>query len=110
MFKEYKELDDGPMTGKPEVARFNHDRLTPLYRKKTLEDVNLIKEKRCGKIKGRTCSNGRKHRKCLKPDESVYSPTYSTKSLMVTLVTYVMEKIDVAIFYVPGDFYKPHYQ
>ena len=54
MFKEYKELDDGPMTGKPVVAPFNPDGLTPLDRKKKLEDVNLIKEKRCGKIKGRT--------------------------------------------------------
>ena len=52
MFKEYKQLTDGPMTDKPVVAPFDPDGLTPLDRKKTLEAVNLIKEKRCGKIRG----------------------------------------------------------
>ena len=55
MFKDYNQLDYGHMPGKPVVAPFNPDGLTPLDRKKTLEPVNLIKEKRCGKIKRRTC-------------------------------------------------------
>ena len=42
-FKEYKKLDDEPMTGKPVVAPFNNYGLTPLDRNKTLEAVNLIK-------------------------------------------------------------------
>ena len=53
-------MDDGPMPGKPEVAIFIPDGITPLNRKKTLEAVNLIKEKRCGNIKGITCANGEK--------------------------------------------------
>ena len=86
------------------MAPFNHYRLTPLDRKKALEAVNLIKEKRCGNIKGRTCANGRKQRNHLKPDESVYSPTCSTKALTENLFIYLMEKRDVTIFDLPGYF------
>ena len=104
MFKEYTQLDDVSIPTKQVVAPFNPDGLTPLDRNKTLESVNLIKEKCCGNIKGRTCENGSKQRNYLKLDESVSSPTCSTKSLMETLVIYAMEKIYVAIFYVPGAF------
>ena len=104
MFKEYKQLYDGPMPGKPLVALFNHYRLTPLDIKKALEAVNLIKEKRCGKIKESTCANGSKQRKYIKADESVYSPTCSTKALMETSVIDATDQRDVAIFDVPGDF------
>ena len=60
MFKEYKQLDDGTMSGKTAVAPSYHDGLTPLEIKKTLKAVNLIKEKRCVNIKGRNCTNARK--------------------------------------------------
>ena len=106
MFKGYKQLDYGPMPGKPLVAPFNTDGLTPIDRNKILEAVNLIKDKHCGNIKGRTCENGSKQRNYLKLDESVSSPTCSTKPLMETLVIYAMEKRYVAIFYVPGAFLK----
>ena len=36
MFKEYKQLDDGPMPGKPVVAPFNPYVLTELYKRKIL--------------------------------------------------------------------------
>ena len=36
--------------------------VTPEQRKRALRLVHLIKEKRCGKIKGRTCADGRKQR------------------------------------------------
>ena len=44
MFKGYKRLDDGPMLGKLVVEPFNPDVITSLNKKKTLEDVKLIKE------------------------------------------------------------------
>ena len=69
-----------------------------------MEAVNLIKEKRDEKIKGRTYANGSKQRQYLKEDETVYSPTCSTKSLMSTLVIDAMDNSDVAIFDVPGAF------
>ena len=92
------------MPGKPVVTPFNLDVLTPLDKRKTLEDANLIKEKLFGKIKGRTCANGRKQRNHLKPDESVYSPTCSTKALTATLFIYSMEQRDVTILDLPGYF------
>ena len=72
MSEEYKQLDDGTMPVKPVVATFNSGCLTPLDINKTLEAVNLIKDKCCGKIKARTWANGSRQKKYLKPDESVY--------------------------------------
>ena len=104
MFEEYKQLDDGPMPVKLVVEPFNPDVITSINRKITLEAVNLIKEKRCGKIKESTCANGSKQRNYIKADESVYSPTCSTKALMETLVIDATDQRDVAIFDVPGAF------
>ena len=106
MFTENKQLDDGPNMGKPVVTPFNPDGLTPLDKKKTFKSVNLIKDKRCGRIKVITCANDIKQINYLKPDESVYSPTCSTESPMATLVIDAMEKIEVTIFDVPGAFLK----
>ena len=69
-----------------------------------MEAVNLIKEKRDGKIKGRTCANGSKQRQYLKDGENVYLPTCAMESLMTTLIIDALEKRDVAIFDVPGAF------
>ena len=44
MFKGYKRLADGHMLGKLVVEPFNPDVLNPLNKKKTLEDINLMKE------------------------------------------------------------------
>ena len=77
--------------------------MTPLQKKKTLEAVNLItKEKCCGTIKGRSCADGSKQQRDLKPDKSTYSPTYSTESLTTTLVIDATEKRDMAICDIPG--------
>ena len=81
MFKEYKKLDYGTMTGKPVMAPFNPNGLTPLDRKKKLEAVNLIRDKSCGNIKGRTCANGSKQRKHLKPDKTYIHPHVQPKHL-----------------------------
>ena len=71
---------------------------------KTLEAVNLIKEKRDGSIKGRSCANGSKQRKYLKEGESVASPTVSTEANLSTLVVDAFEGRDVAVYDVPGAF------
>ena len=46
------------MTGKPFVAPIKPNTLSFDDKMKVLEAVNLIKEKICGKIKGRTCAYG----------------------------------------------------
>ena len=67
-----------------------------------MEAVNLIATKRLGKIKGRTCANGRKQRKYLRDDENYPSPTASLELIMTTLVIDAYEGRDVAIADVPG--------
>ena len=44
MFKGYKRLDNELVMGNLVLDPFNPDVLTPLNKKKTLEDVNLINE------------------------------------------------------------------
>ena len=66
MFKEYKQLDKGPIPGKPVFGSISYDSLSKQEIKEALEAVNLIKEQRDGKIKGRTCVDGSKQQKYLK--------------------------------------------
>ena len=47
MFKEYNQLQDMKVLG-----RINPDTLNQEQKRKALRAINLIKEKRCGKIKG----------------------------------------------------------
>ena len=48
MFKEYKQLNEGPIPGKPIFGTINPSDLTPECKKMALEEVNLIMQKRCG--------------------------------------------------------------
>ena len=71
-------------------------------KKRALEAVNLIKKKRCGKLKGRTCADGSKQKRYLKHGETISSPTVSLEAIVGTLLIDANEKRDVAIFDVPG--------
>mmetsp|Transcript_26947 Transcript_26947/g.39879 ORF Transcript_26947/g.39879 Transcript_26947/m.39879 type:complete len:200 (-) Transcript_26947:1357-1956(-) len=102
MFKELKQLDQGPMPGKPVVQPVNVDELSAEVKERAMEAVNLIKVKRCGIVKGRTCANGSKQRQYLGPDDTVASPTVSLEAVLTTLVIDAHEKRDIAIFDVPG--------
>ena len=96
MFKEYKQLDDMGVLG-----RIDPDSLSSEDKRGALRAINLIKEKRCGKIKGRTCADGRPQRAyTLREDAS--SPTIFLESLMASLLIDAHEERDVAIFDVPG--------
>ena len=102
IFKEFRQMDKGPMPGKPVFGPQDASKMTPLEKKKTLEAVNLVKEKRDGSIKGRTCADGSRQKQYLKPDESVYSPTVSPEALIATLIVDAKEERDVAIYDIPG--------
>ena len=52
IFKELKQLNDGVMPGKPVIVPIPFEELTDEDVRQALEAVNLIKEKRCGKLKG----------------------------------------------------------
>ena len=48
---EYKQLNEGVMPEKSVFGRINHGDTTIEERKRALEAVNLIKKKRCGKLR-----------------------------------------------------------
>ena len=54
-------------------------------KQQVLNDANLIKKKREGTIKGRTCADGSKKKWYLKEKNSISSPTASLEGLFTTL-------------------------
>jgi len=102
LIKEFTQLDRGPMQGKPVVKGISADSLTSEERRAALEAVNLITEKRDGRIKGRTCADGSKQKRYLRDGEDYASPTVSLEALIATLVIDAYEERDVATFDVPG--------
>ncbi len=68
-----------------------------------LKSHMFLKEKRCGKIKGRGCVDGRKQREWTAKSEST-SPTITTNAVFLTAVIEALEGRDVAIFDVAGAF------
>ena len=65
------------MPGKTVVTAINPKTLSAEDKAKSLNAVNIIKQKRDGTIKGRTCANGIKQKIYLGKDESVALPTVS---------------------------------
>ena len=102
MIKEYTQLNEGAVPGKPVVVPTDATTLTEEEKKKALPAVNLIKEKWGGELKGRFCVDGSKERRYLKQDESVASSTAALESLFMTLLIDAYEGRDVATYDVPG--------
>jgi hypothetical protein len=75
--------------------------LTPLQRKRALRAITLVKEKRSGKIKGRTVVDGRGQRVYIDPDDA-RSPTVCTESLLISMAMDGKEKRDVATCDIEG--------
>ena len=98
LIAEWKQLDEKKVFHGVKFEDTNHEQ-----RSKALRLVQLIKEKRCGKIKGRTCADGRKQREYIKDEDST-SPTVSTEALFLTLMIDANEHRDVATADVPGAF------
>ena len=102
ILKEFKQLDEGAKPGNPVVIPTDANTLSIEEKRKALRAINIIKEKRNGTLKGRTCADGSSQRQYLKQDESVASPTASLESILTTLLIDAHEGRDVAIFDVPG--------
>ena len=96
--KERTQLDD---KGVFEPLHFNE--LTKAQRKQGLRLVQLIKKKRSGKIKGRTCADGRPQRRYITQEEST-SPTVSIEALMLSLMIDAHENRVVATCDISGAF------
>ena len=96
IFKEFKQLHD-----KGVFKPIHHNELTAAQKRKALREITKIKEKRCGKIKGRTCADGRPQRGYISKDESS-SPTISNDAFLMSLIIDALEERDVATADVEG--------
>jgi len=79
--------------------------LTEKQKKEVLREICVLKEKRDGELKGRTCAEGRsQHGQYTK--EQTASPTMSNDSAMLIMIVAAIEGQDVAMADVAGDFLK----
>ncbi len=77
--------------------------LTPEELKEALGYLMFLKRKRCGKVKGRGCADGRKQRPHIDRADAA-SPTVATESVFLTAVIDALENREVAIVDIPGMF------
>jgi len=96
LFAEFGQLND-----KSVFEAVDATELTGKQKQDALRAINLIKEKKCGKLKGRTCADGRSQRG-LYTKEQTTSPTISTDALMLSLIIDAFEGRDVATADVVG--------
>ena len=68
---------------------------------KALRAVNLIKQKRCGKVKGRMCANGAPYREFVIREEAK-SPTISLEALTATMMIDAYDGRKITVFDVSG--------
>ena len=81
--------------------------LTTAQRKDALRALSLIKEKRCGTLKGRTVADGRPQRALYDKSETA-SPTVSTDGIMLTVVADAHEGRDVGTPDIAGAYLKAY--
>ena len=89
--KEFSQLSNGVVPGKPVIQPVNLKDVTREERLQALEAVNLIKQKRCGKVKFRSCVNGSEQWKYLKEDDNIASPTLQLEALFLSMMIDVFE-------------------
>jgi hypothetical protein len=77
--------------------------MTPEEKKGALRAITVIKEKQCGKIKGRTVADGRSQCSLYEPQHTA-SPTVKTESLFLSCVINAIKGRDVATANIPGAF------
>ena len=81
--------------------------LSRKQRRAALRAINLIKEKRCGKIKGRTVADGRSQRFLYDKSETA-SPTIATDALILSIIIDAYEGRDVATADIAGAYLKAY--
>jgi Reverse transcriptase (RNA-dependent DNA polymerase) len=81
----------------------NIDMLTDIEKHRSLQYLMFLKKKRCGRIKGRGCADGRKQR-MYKSKEETSSPTVAIESLMLSCAIDAKEKRHVITADIPGAF------
>ena len=102
LMKEYSQLDQGAMKGKPVICPINPDQLSMEQKKRAMNVVNLIQKKRCGKIKGRACADGSRQRRYINEEEKTASPTVNLETVHASFCIDAHEKRFSAITDIPG--------
>jgi hypothetical protein len=77
--------------------------LTHAQKQSVLESHMFLKEKRDGKVKGRTVAGGNKQRDYISKEEAS-SPTVATESVLLTCIIDAEERRDVAVIDIPNAF------
>ncbi len=77
--------------------------MTPLERKRAMESLIFLTEKRDGTVKARTCANGSTQREYI-PREEATSPTAATEAILITGVLDAKQGRDVMTFDIPNAF------
>lgn len=78
-------------------------KVTREIRKCPLGYLMFLKRKRCGRVKGRGCANGRPQRDYISKDEPI-SPTVSLYTLMTSCVLDALDSRHVITIDIPGAF------
>jgi hypothetical protein len=81
----------------------HYSELTPMQKATLLESHMFLKEKRSGKIKGRTVAGGNKQRDYISKEDAS-SPTVATESVLLTCIIDAEEGRDVAVIDIPNAF------
>ena len=102
LLKEFTQLDNQD-TFDPQDA----SKLTPQQKKAALRSVNVIKEKRCGKLKGRSCADGRPQQTEYDKSETA-SPALSVDALIMSLVIDAQERRKVITADIAGAYLNAH--
>jgi hypothetical protein len=98
VLKELQQLHDRQV-----IKVMNPTTLTREQKRAALKYLMFLKKKRCGRIKGRGCADGRKQRLYTAKEEAS-SPTVAIESVMLSCVIDAMERRDVATVDIPGAF------
>ena len=100
IMKEYQQLDNLGVF-KPLMS----NKINKKQKLNALNAIDLIKQKRCGKIKGRTVADGGKKRDTYSKSE-VYSPALSLEGFFATLAIDAKEERHIAVADIPEAFLK----
>ena len=74
-------------------------------KKAALQYLMFLKQKKCGRLKGRGCADGRKQRRKIEIDQTdISAPTVATEALMLTCAIDALEGRDIATVDIPGAF------
>jgi hypothetical protein len=85
------------------IEPVNGKKLSQEQKRKALNYLMYLKQKRCGRIKARGCADGRKQR-LYKSKEETTSPTVSTEALFLTSAINAKEGRKVMTIDIPGAF------